>query len=341
MALSNEVTTPFPQKITQRDSQKLLYRDSAYIYSPYSISSQKTTVDCGTTIIESFTNTVKPSEKRGNGVVFGPYLNQKPYSFAAIKVHYQNNAPYVVVSNVERLVEISHWGNIAVEEQYDVKHGGAQFTGEFSRAEYSKGPSQTSPASFRALTAKLPPTAADVYFRDRIGNISTSTVRSSPKGVEVDFLPRFPLFGGWRIRFTTGYNLPTHPFLSTQGDLYRLTTKFSVPFDFAPVDQLTLKVVIPEGAKDVKVTLPFDVDSESREVLKTYLDTTGRTVVVLKKSQLVPEHNQDVIVTYTFGSSSILHEPLLVIGGLLAFCLLFIIYGRIDLTIQKTAEKKE
>lgn len=345
MVLANEITTPFPKKISQRDNQKLLYSDNAYFYSPYSISTQKTTIDVGTTIIESFTNSVKPSEKRGASVVYGPYMNQKPFAFSAIKVHYQNNNPYVVVSKVERLVEVSHWGNIAVEEQYDVKHGGAEFEGEFSRSEYSKGPSQTSPATFRTLTAKLPPTAADIYFRDRIGNISTSTVRPQSKAVEVDFLPRFPLFGGWRIRFTIGYNLPTHPFLSTKGDLYQLKTKFSVPFDFAPVDDLTLKIVIPEGAQDVKVVPPFEVDSESREILKTYLDTTGRTVVVLKKTRLVPEHNQDVIVTYRFASTSILHEPLLVIGGLFAFCLFIMIYVRVDLTIQKSeaqiAEERE
>jgi oligosaccharyltransferase complex subunit alpha (ribophorin I) len=336
IVLTNGITSAFPKEIEQSDNQKLLYTDNAYFYSPYAVSGQKTTIELGTSIIDSYTSDIKPSEKRGSSIIYGPFSNQQPFAYSKIRLHYQNNNPYVVVSKVERHVEISHWGNIAVEEQYDVKHGGAKFKGSFSRSDYARNPAQSAPASFRDLTAKLPLTAADVYFRDRIGNISTSTVRTTSKNVEVDFLPRFPLFGGWRIRFTIGYNLPTPPFLSTSGDKYKFVTKLSVPFDFAPVDDLTLRVVIPEGATDVKVFTPFAVDSESRELLKTYLDTTGRTVVVIKKTKLSPEHNQDVTITYKFASTSILREPALVIGLLLALCIFMMAYVRFDLTIQKS-----
>lgn len=92
-----------------------------------------------------------------------------------------------------REVEVSHWGklerlpfncsgymflsiaigNIAVEDIYELKHAGAVLKGGFSRFEYQARRGAPSP-SFRSLTASLPAQAHDIYYRDQIGNISTS-----------------------------------------------------------------------------------------------------------------------------------------------------------------------
>lgn len=45
-----------------------------------------------------------------------------------IKVHSENNSPFVVVTDLERTIEISHWGNIAVEEFIKIVHKGAELT---------------------------------------------------------------------------------------------------------------------------------------------------------------------------------------------------------------------
>jgi len=37
-----------------------------------------------------------------------------------------------------RVIEVSHWGNIAVEETYDLVHSGAVLKGPFSRYEYQR-----------------------------------------------------------------------------------------------------------------------------------------------------------------------------------------------------------
>jgi len=68
-------------------------------------------------------------------------------------------------------------------------------------------------------------------------------------------------------------------------------------FDDFVVDDLVLKVVLPEGAKNIKFVAPFEVQEEKREIHKTYLDTSGRTVVVIKKKNLVENHIQDFEVS--------------------------------------------
>ena len=72
--------------------------------------------------------------------------------------------------------------------------------GEWSRLEYMADPRQHGIASFRQLSAVLPRSAHSLYFRDEIGNVSSSHVRHLRDKLEVVLLPRFPLFGGWSVR---------------------------------------------------------------------------------------------------------------------------------------------
>jgi Ribophorin I len=72
-----------------------------------------------------------------------------------------------------------------------------------------------------------------------------------------------------------------------------------------------LQVVLPEGSNIVGTDVPFAVE-ESFGKKYTYLDTTGRPVLYLRKSNVVEEHNQEFSVTYTFNFLHLLQEPLLV-----------------------------
>lgn len=57
-----------------------------------------------------------------------------------LKVHYENNSPFLTITSMTRVIEVSHWGNIAVEETVDLKHTGAVLKGPFSRYDYQRQP---------------------------------------------------------------------------------------------------------------------------------------------------------------------------------------------------------
>ena len=148
----------------------------------------------------------------------------------------------------------------------------------------------------------MPASAREVYYRDEIGNISTSNLVNEEDSVEVELRPRFPLFGGWQTRYYLGYNLPAYQYLYNKGESFALKMRLvDHIFDDFVVDDLVLKVVLPEGAKNIKFVAPFEVQEEKREIHKTYLDTCGRTVVVIKKKNLVENHIQDFeVATFCF-----------------------------------------
>eukprot|EP00968_Pinguiococcus_pyrenoidosus_P012351 scaffold1085_cov252-Pinguiococcus_pyrenoidosus.AAC.4 len=58
--------------------------------------------------------------------------------------------------------------------------------------------------AFRSLTARLPGDAWGIYYRDRIGNVSTSMVKHEKGGVLMEVEPRYPMLGGWKVSSLAG-----------------------------------------------------------------------------------------------------------------------------------------
>ncbi len=181
-------------------------------------------------------------------------------------VHYTNNLPFAKLSSMVREVEVSHWGSIAVEEIYELQHAGALLKGGFSRFEYQLRRGVQSP-SFRNLVASLPAQASNIYYRDQIGNISTSDIRVDRDGnLNLDIQTRFPLFGGWQTQFYIGYSVPTELALFVApDDRYNLKVDFNTPFQDVWVEDMEMKVILPEGCTDIVVKSPYAVE-ESRSV---------------------------------------------------------------------------
>ena len=119
-----------------------------------------------------------------------------------MQVHYENNRPFLEITRLHRTLELSMWGNIAVEETVDVRHVGAKLKGSFSRLDFQRENSGVS--AVKSFKTVLPASASGVYYRDDIGNISTSALRVLDDSVEVELRPRFPLFGGWKVQFHKG-----------------------------------------------------------------------------------------------------------------------------------------
>lgn len=326
---------PFPEKITQAELQLLVFQDSAHYLSPYSVEAQSLTVKLPEPKVEAYTK-LENTKFSGSELKYGPYQNIPPFSFQHIAVHFVSNKPFAVAEQLVREIEISHWGNVQVTEDYNLVHAGAQSIGEFSRLDYQARPHIRGASAFRNLVARLPPRAHSIYYRDQIGNISTSNLWSDAMKTLLEIEPRYPMFGGWKTSFTIGYGLPLKDFLFRSEGKRFLNISFGSPISDVVVDKLIVKVVLPEGSKDISVSAPFTV-SESKEIKFSHLDMIGRPVVVIEKKNVVPEHNQYFQVYYRFNSFSLLREPMMLISGFFFFFLACIIYMHADLTISKSS----
>ncbi|KAK3141028.1 hypothetical protein QOZ80_4BG0328670 [Eleusine coracana subsp. coracana] len=327
---------PFPAEISQSESQLVYYRDSAVLLSPYNVLEQVTYIKMPSNRIESFTR-VDPTTRAGTELKYGTYNNQMPNTYLPILVHFENNRPFAIVEELVRKVEISHWGNVQITEHYKMKHGGARHKGAFSRLEYQSRPSISGTSSFKNLLARLPPRVHSVYYRDEIGNISSSHLRTDSHKSELEIEPRYPLFGGWHCTFTIGYGLSLQDFLFEADDGRRyINLTFGCPLLDTVVDDLTIKVVLPEGSKNPQPVVPF-LAEQHLETSYSYLDVVGRTTVVLKKKNVVGEHNVPFQVHYEFNPIFMLAEPLMLIFAVFLFFVACIAYLHMDLSIGKAS----
>ncbi|KAL2712422.1 hypothetical protein V1478_017945 [Vespula squamosa] len=325
---------PHPKQITQKEKQLVKYIGNVYIYSPYVVGKLTTTVSLPSRNVESYSK-IKPVLQSDSTITYGPYEKLSPFSYEELTVHFENNNKFLTVTRIERSIEISHWGNIAVEESIDLVHTGAQLKGSFSRYEYARE-TKSGQASVQSFDTILPAAASDIYYRDEIGNISTSHTRIKKDSVELNLRPRFPLFGGWKTRYTIGYNVPSYEYLFHSGDQYALEMRLlDHIFDDMVVDELTVKIILPEGSRNIKLILPYPATRLPDSLHYTYLDTTGRPVISVTKKNLIENHIQNFKLKYTFPRLLMLQEPLLVALALYLLFLLVITYVRLDFSIDK------
>ncbi|XP_060517365.1 dolichyl-diphosphooligosaccharide--protein glycosyltransferase subunit 1 [Cylas formicarius] len=332
---------PYPSSITQKEKQLVRYYGNHYFYSPYTTQKQKTEVEIYSRVIENYTK-FKPVNQVDSKINYGPYDKVAPFSKDEMIIHYENNAPFLTVTRIERVVEISHWGNIAIEEAIEICHTGAKLKGPFSRYDYQRdtGSNHHSIKSYKTI---LPSGAHSIYYRDMNGNISTSAVKVQKDWIELELRPRFPLFGGWQSSYVLGYSIPSYQYLfkKSTGE-YLLNVKvLDHIFDDMYVEELETKIVLPVGVSNIKVKLPYDMQRLSDGVTYKYLDNIGRTVIRVAKNNLVEQHIQDIEITYNWQPHLLLHEPLLVSLALFILFIIVIIYVRLDFSISKPEHVKK
>jgi oligosaccharyltransferase complex subunit alpha (ribophorin I) len=246
--------SPLPVSITQDDQQYLTHDFNVYCASAYPTVKQKTEVKFPSTNIPDYTKHGE-TKQTGSKIIYGPYEAQPVGAKAPATVRFEFTKPVLHVADLERDIEVSHWGgNIAFEERYELYHRGANLSAQFNRVKWQQG-QYYKPTTYalKEMTFPLKVGSVDVYYTDVIGNVSTSRFRSNAREAVLETKPRYPIFGGWKYPFTIGWNSDAHNFLRrTQSGGYVL----NVPFLEGPkqaegveYESITVQVLLPEGAE--------------------------------------------------------------------------------------------
>jgi len=333
--LLTHVLTPLPAVVEQNEQQHVLFEGAVHMLSPYPSRKSTTEVKLASSKVLEYTETdaLEPITQTGTKLTYGPYAEVPANAFEALLVHSASSAAFVTFTNVEREVEVSLWGNIAVEEFFTLKHTGAVLRdGLFSRIDYMKGHIGN---SYRQLKGSLPAGARDVYYRDVIGNISTSNVRHGLESTSLEVETRFPIFGGWNTEWYQGYNLPTEAVLTQSQNTFRLEMPLGITFPDSVTDEFIVKVVLPEGASNMKVE-PVQGMAQVDEFSRfTYLDAMqGRPVLEFKATNLVKAHTGQLVVTFDMPPMALLREPAMLIGTFLAMFLAGSVVSRVRLAVD-------
>ncbi|KAK3341672.1 Ribophorin I [Lasiosphaeria hispida] len=341
---------PLPASIKQDDVQFLAYSFSAYLPSAYTTLKQKTEVKFPSSTIPDYTRLpgsgdVKEfPQKQGTKLTYGPFTEQPAAALEPVQVRFEFNKPVTHISELERDIEVSHWGgNVAFEERYTLYHHGANLSSLFNRVKWTQA-NYYNPTTHALKELKFPLRvgSADPYYTDVIGNVSTSRFRSNKREALLEIKPRYPIFGGWKYPFTIGWNSDAKNFVrTTASGGYVL----NVPFLEGPkqvegveYENVRVRVVLPEGAENVKyhTTIPELSITDARVVIhQTFLDTIGRTALIIKARNLVDDFRErELVVSYDLPLAARLRKPLLVFGSALVVFVSTWVLGSLDFSFS-------
>ena len=157
-----------------QDEQKVEFIDNIYTFSAYPIKSQETILSIPSLKkIEYYTERESTKNEKAKSIKYGPLYGA--YKDEELRIHYELPIPLIHFPVVERQIELSHLGSIAITEHYELKNDAAALDGEFNRVKYTSLTNyQQGGHIFRKLFAQLPRKAYNLYYRDVIGNVSTS-----------------------------------------------------------------------------------------------------------------------------------------------------------------------
>lgn len=290
-------------------------------------------------LVPSFPDDSELMTKSGATITVGPQVNVQSIltspEIQQLRVHYAFESPIVSIVDLQRHVEVSHWGdNLAFQDRVWIRNDGPGLKGHFSRVEHQLGaflkrPSKNLLTDFSVI---LPPGAKDAYFIDQIGNVSTSSFRgSAPNSAHITkpayqlpadqasylhLQPRYPLMGGWNYTYEVGFNLPLSKggWLRSlkQGNQYTVAVPFFSAVRDMPASKVKTRIVLPEGATPISVHVPFEADSVENEVYTTYLDTIGRPAVVIEKTRAGEAEAANIYVQYEMAAGAELLKPFVV-----------------------------
>lgn len=335
ISVYTKLLQPYPAEIKQDERQLVRYQGSQTTLSPYLTKTITTKFKLpNASRLESFTKATKMTTGT-NKLIYGPFQDVQPNSAEPVSIHFENNNPFVAIKHLTRTVELSPWSrSINIANEVKVEHVGARLKGPFSRFEFQRDHGNGI-SSVRNFIAELPRLSNNIYFRDGIGNISTSTIKVTSTKTIVGIKPRFPLFGGWFTDFNLGYSVPMNEFVNepVAGNNFRLSIPFAdVLYDNMFVEDATLKVIFPSGTSNIDVKNQIGFERLIDGLSYSYLDVVGRPVVVLKKTNLVTQHleGKPLVIRYDYSKIYMLQEPLLLVAVAVGILMLGAIYSKLS-----------
>lgn len=336
---------PYPEEAVQSGKQILMYNGPEVFSSPYeTIQSELRIHSVPGFSIERISTTGedfdKGSKKEGF-FAFEPVSNIEPFSDRRIQLVYENPRPMIKTTKLTREAWVSHWGSsVSFEETYWLTNMGTKLKNSFSRAELMRASQvpkyDLNTAAMKAMQITLPPGARDAYFTDLVGNVSTSNFRSGSKSSKFELRPRYPLFGGWNYNFTIGWSHDLSTFVRSTGpDQYLMR----IPILDGPVDMsyddVDMKIILPQGAKDLKLSSPFGASREV-ELTQSFLDSVGRPTISLHFHNLIDAQRVgEIYVSYTYSFRDALRKPLSLAATVMSLFLVAFVSSKIDVSILR------
>lgn len=348
---------PVPSQIGLADKQQLLLKFNKYCYSPYTTLEYSLTITGFSKGLEynlQLDHYISPNvadlpelggrvDEKSNVLTYGPMgVSLAPYTVLPLGIQFEHNKPLARVINLDRSFWIpsSEIGIVQTEDYYELYNNGAALNLGFSRAEWFKGHYELAREHFSLVRLMFPKKAEtpfnDYYFTDKVGMVSTHLDTEE----NLVFMPRYPLFGGWKYNFTMGWNNGIESFVrKVKGERDTYIAKFPILNDLSDIsyDHVSVNIYLPENSKFLNATSHIEDKGVKVSNELSYLDVSdGHVKVTLEYENLFDDHAMAyVFVKYQYSAQSHWYKVFKIAGFVFTGLMSFYALGLVDLSIKK------
>nr|XP_627830.1 ribophorin I -like dolichyl-diphosphooligosaccharide--protein glycosyltransferase 67kDa subunit [Cryptosporidium parvum Iowa II]EAK90081.1 ribophorin I -like, putative dolichyl-diphosphooligosaccharide--protein glycosyltransferase 67kDa subunit precursor, signal peptide plus transmembrane domain at C-terminus [Cryptosporidium parvum Iowa II]QOY41395.1 Ribophorin I [Cryptosporidium parvum]WKS78624.1 ribophorin I-like [Cryptosporidium sp. 43IA8]WRK33116.1 Ribophorin I [Cryptosporidium parvum] len=330
-----------PKAIRLGENQLLVFEDELRLRNKYKVTKEKIVIQflAGTIIERVIPTNMKRQE---NKVV---HLVSQDKQGDKFLVHFSLNNHLVYFDSVSRIIEISHWGNVKVKEEYSGINMAAHNKGEFHRKEIMilsgqgfarmRNPGTVLPHNTHVclfVDHVLPYRAVGLEYYDQIGNISYSNAwRVGASHTMLQIQPRSPLMGGWQFDYIVEYNLPleTVVFYDQSLKLYMLNLTMIPSAKGIYSENVNTQIRFPTGSSDISIDFPKNnnipslIQNDELDHYFGWLDILKpRPVLVYNMSSYyIPEH---LLLNYKFQAYYRIKSHIITFSG--TFLISFLVF---------------
>ncbi|KAJ3642454.1 hypothetical protein Zmor_025242 [Zophobas morio] len=250
-----------------------------------------------------------PSFRTNTSLVY-IFYNTVRFDSSLIEIVFVNNNAFLTITNLERTIDINHFGKIIIEDEVIVRNIGARLVGPYSPSALAPLSDQKGASNW--LYTHLPASAENVQFYDVLGNSSATKIYHFLNYMTLKFRTRYPLFGGWKTSYVLRYEVPLYEYLFTLDSSFLLQIRaIDYVLDKMAIESVTIRIVLPEGALIKGIVKPEIIDFKNEEVsCLGGLCLFGRPVLVLNGSDLFDDYIVNVNVEYSLKWWYLLRAPL-------------------------------
>ncbi|KAG9396901.1 Ribophorin I [Carpediemonas membranifera] len=215
-------------------------------------------------------------------------MSGKTFFLVALLVCYVIAIPPLVADYYEKTVSVTPSGRVLVNSHYKLRNDAPESETPFSRLDYSMSYDEQQ-KSIPGMTLILPMGVSNIKYFDRIGNITSSSVRAhGEQAVEVSVLFRYPLMGGWKTDLNITYEMPGH-LLATSGPNHAMqATVVDKVVPEIHYKHLVSHVTFPQGSSRTAIDFPEAIGRapKSHDSVPAFMDWRPRPRMTVRVDEL-------------------------------------------------------
>jgi hypothetical protein len=269
----------------------------------------------------------------------GPVINSR------FSVYYTANMPFEVFRVAKKQIDVSMWGNLALNYYFDITNDAAEVDGEISNIDFAAQNHNGGKNTMRYSQMMLNRDISMLSIRDEVGNMTRCFAgKGNPSELEILIVPRFSLFGQWNSTYMIDYNQKSIKSLfvnSRDRSVFKLEYEFEHPLSHILSKEFSFTFCLPEFSELISTTLPpspYPV-AESRQL--GFFEYFGKNCFTHKYDNVLQTtHQQSVSILFRYNQSYLWWKLGYIITVVTFFFAVVFALVRIDLSFDASEKVK-